>query len=136
MSTREEDVAIREWLYENLPTEETTPEVARHWMQVQRDQIDALFERQGGLCGLCEQVVEDRAYAIVHDGPTRLGEISEASQWDGARVIDVDQPTAYAMCADCSEALNSDEYQVEEIEYRLRLRGHRTILTGRKLEES
>ena len=85
-----------------------------------------LLERQGGLCGLCGQKVEDPDYAMVHDGPTFIGEISEPSEWDGALVMDLAaEPTAYAMCDECDEAVTSDE--LADIEYRLSIRDRRAV---------
>ena len=57
-NTRNEDVAIERWLYETRDPSGKTPEECRAWLNVQRDHMTDLLNRQGGRCGLCDLVVE------------------------------------------------------------------------------
>jgi hypothetical protein len=131
-NTREQDLATREWLYENRCSETTTKEEAIEWCRVQEEHILGLLARQHGRCGLCGEEVEDPHWAMDHDGPTELGELVEATEWDGAILLDVDNVTAVE-CPDCDEALNSGD--VDEVSECIRIRGRR-VRTGHRMDES
>jgi hypothetical protein len=137
-TTREEDLAESEWLYENCAGErnpDITVEEAKEWVRRNRAFIDGLVARQNGLCGLCNQEIEDSEYICAHDAPTVIGEVTGANEFDGAMVIDTDSPTLKAMCGECDDAYSSGD--VEEITYRLEVRddgNRRTVLSGHEVK--